>query len=275
MIFTKILKKILGRRLCSALGVKFRYSKYRAWSRTVNGKASLASIAKLKNRHKGQRCFVVGNGPSLRQMDLTLLKNELSIGSNGIFLATESSGYKPTYYTIEDRLVGEDRHQEAADFSGPLKLFPYDLHYCLKDVPEALFFYFDRSAEWSLPKFGNNLEDGANWGGTVTFLNLQLARFLGCDPVYLIGVDHSYSDTFDIEKKGNVWTSKEDDQNHFAPSYFGAGYRWHNPNVARMELSYIAAKQHSENNNWSIYNATVGGKLEVFPRVHFTSIFKK
>jgi len=42
-----------------------------------------------------------------------------------------------------------------------------------------------------------------------------------------------------------------------------------------MELSYIAAKQHSENNNWSIYNATVGGKLEVFPRVHFTSIFKK
>src|ERR1044072_5448632 len=32
----------------------------------------------FRNRHKGQRCFVLGNGPSLRNQDLTPLANEIT-----------------------------------------------------------------------------------------------------------------------------------------------------------------------------------------------------
>ena len=32
---------------------------------------------KLENNHKGKRCFTVGNGPSLKKMDLSHLTNEI------------------------------------------------------------------------------------------------------------------------------------------------------------------------------------------------------
>ena len=42
----------------------------------ISIEALLAKNQELKNLHAGERCFVLGNGPSLRQVDLSLLSNE-------------------------------------------------------------------------------------------------------------------------------------------------------------------------------------------------------
>ena len=39
----------------------------------------LQNNKKLKNKHKGQRCFVLCNGPSVAGQDLSPLKNEVVI----------------------------------------------------------------------------------------------------------------------------------------------------------------------------------------------------
>ena len=49
---------------------------------------------------------MLGNGPSLKNCDLTFLTNGITFAVNGIFLA----GFLPTYYVVEDIFVaGESR----------------------------------------------------------------------------------------------------------------------------------------------------------------------
>ncbi|MGB2798810.1 MAG: hypothetical protein WBC82_03045, partial [Dehalococcoidia bacterium] len=93
---------------------------------------------------------------------------------------------------------------------------------------------------------------------------------IGCHEVYLVGVDHNYQSPPDTE--GNVIVSTGADADHFRPDYFGPGYRYHNPRVERMEKAYMAARDFAAHNNMKIYNATIGGKLEVFPRISYDDI---
>lgn len=241
------------------------------WQNSAEGKANQKILEDLKNKYVGQRCFIMGNGPSLKLCDLTLLKNEITIGSNAQYLIWDEMGYAPTFLTVEDRLVAEDRAHELNNIKQTIKIFPLDLSYCLHRDEMTIFINFVRQFQ-PFPQFTNEFEKRVYWGGTVTFLNMQLAYYLGCNPIYLIGLDHNYKVPEKIEN--SVITSTEDDVNHIHPDYFGKGYRWHDPNVARMEMSYIVAKKFLSEHKRQIYNATVGGKLEVFERVDFHSIFR-
>ena len=60
--------------------------------------------------------------------------------------------------------------------------------------------------------------------------------------------------------------------NHIHPDYFGPGYRWHDPNVARMEAAYRCARRELESAGITVMNATAGGHLEVFDRVAYDSL---
>ena len=226
----------------------------------------------LKNRHQGRRCFVIGNGPSLRQTNLDKLKDEITIGCNGIFLLFDETAFRPTYYTVEDRLVAEDRASIINTLDGMTKVLPIDLKHHLKPDDNTVYINFLRQYP-GFPKFTDTFESHVYFGGTVTYLNLQLARYLGCDEIYLVGVDHNYQKKAPTDKQeGNVITSTVDDVNHFHPDYFGPGYRWHDPRVDRMEQAYLEARRYAEANGFTIYNATIGGALEVFPRVDFDSL---
>ncbi len=44
-------------------------------------------LKKYQNLYNGKRCFVIGNGPSLKNTDLSLLKDEYAFGMNRIYLA--------------------------------------------------------------------------------------------------------------------------------------------------------------------------------------------
>jgi hypothetical protein len=235
---------------------------------TGNGRRLLA----LKNKHAGERSFVIGNGPSLRDTDLAKLNGEVTIGSNGIFLLFDETGFRPTFYTVEDRLVAEDRSPTINQLTGMVKIFPRDLRKWLWPDKDTIYIDFVRRYA-GFPRFSAVFEGRVYWGGTVTFLNLQLAYYLGSREVYLIGVDHSYRPPADVdEQSDNVILSHSMDVNHFHPDYFGPGYRWHDPKVERMEKSYEKARCFFEDHGGVIYNATIGGKLEVFPRVEYASI---
>jgi hypothetical protein len=131
--------------------------------------------------------------------------------------------------------------------------------------------HFDRLYP-DFPKFSFDLQRVAYWGGTVSFFNLQLAAYLGCNPIVLIGFDHSYQVPTD-QIRNHVIVSQQEDVNHIHPDYFGPGYRWHDPNVARMEAAYHCARRELEPAGITVVNATAGGALEVFDRVPYDSLF--
>ena len=64
-----------------------------------------AYFRKLKDKYKGQRGFVVGNGPSLKIEDLSKLEKEVSIASNKIFMIFKDTPWRPQVYSIVDDLV--------------------------------------------------------------------------------------------------------------------------------------------------------------------------
>ncbi|MEM7145849.1 MAG: 6-hydroxymethylpterin diphosphokinase MptE-like protein [Verrucomicrobiota bacterium] len=231
------------------------------------------NLAALKDAHKGERIFVLGNGPSLKETDVDRLCGEVTIASNSIFLLFDEKKFRPSYYTIEDTLVAEDRRNEATNVKGAVKVFPEDLKHWLPPAPDTIHINFRRNYEpW--PRFTSNFNREVFWGGTVSFLNLQLAFYLGASEVYLIGFDHNYEQPAkEDDVEGTVIMSNSADVNHFHPDYFGKGYRWHDPMVDRMERGYICARDFFESHNRKIFNATAGGRLEVFDRVGFSSLF--
>ena len=92
----------------------------RLWKFLPKGHRNYSKYINYYNFALGKRCFIIGNGPSLVKCDLTLLKNEITIGSNGIFLIFEKMGFKPTFYTVEDGLVAEDRADEINRIKGTI-----------------------------------------------------------------------------------------------------------------------------------------------------------
>jgi hypothetical protein len=230
----------------------------------------------LRGCGRGRRCFIIGNGPSLAQMDLEPLGGEVTFAVNGIFLMFPDLTFRPTYYVVEDDLVAQDRATEINSLVGMQKFFPKFLSPWLTPGPTTTFLNVikDYRDYPGFPAFSTNAARAIWVGGTVTYINLQLAYYMGFDQVILIGVDCNYEvrdDEVDVE--GTLFTSTAPDRNHFHPDYFGAGYRFHDPMVERMQRAYARARQTFERDGREVLNATLGGKLEVFERTEYTALF--
>ncbi|NKB82227.1 MAG: FkbM family methyltransferase [Nitrospirales bacterium] len=238
-------------------------------------------IRALREKYKGtDRCFIIGNGPSLNSTDLSVLKNEVTFAVNGFFMKVPELDWLPTFYVVEDHLVAEDRQERINNFSGPTKLFPVYLGYCLDGGCDTIF--FNHRPRVSYPHgfdFSTDASEITYAGCTVTYTCMQLAYYFGFKAIYLIGVDASYDIPNDVNRSNaydvSVLDMQSDDPNHFHPDYFGKGFRWHNPQVDKMLEAYLEAKRVLEKTEQNIFNATIGGKLEVFKRVKFSSIFPK
>ena len=236
---------------------------YRLASLGIYISANERRLAQYKDRHKNQRAFIIGNGPSLNRCELGLLKDEITFGVNSIFLNYEKMGFHPTYYVVEDVFVAEDRAEEINRYQGPKKFFGNYLKYCIRDDPNTHWlnvrFRYDNYP--GFPQFSKNALRMLWTGGTVTYLCMQLAYYMGFSALYLIGFDHAYAIPEDVVIEGTQLKSLSDDPNHFDPAYFGRGYRWHDPNVERMEKAYRKANKFFNSDNRKIINATKGGRL--------------
>ncbi|MHC4418402.1 MAG: FkbM family methyltransferase, partial [Planctomycetota bacterium] len=233
------------------------------------------TLREFANKYAGKQAFIIGNGPSLNEMDLTKLKDEITFGVNNIFYLVPRMGFKPTFYVVEDKLVAEDRAEEINSLTGMTKIFGTELQYCLKDSQDVRWanVVYDFSAYPGFPHFSKDASKCLWVGGTVSYLCMQLAYYMGFSEVYLVGFDHNYIIPTDANIEGTVITSVSADRNHFHPDYFGKGRRWHDPRPERMEKAYRRAREVFEADGRKIFNATVGGKLEIFPRVDCESLF--
>lgn len=227
------------------------------------------ALQDLVGRHEGETAFVVGNGPSLNRTPLELLQGRLVLGCNRIYMGLSRLGLQLSYWTIEDPLVAEDTASEWVQFEGALKLVPEDLLWLVPDVEQVCPVPFRREPfEPDLPRFGRSAS-GLYWGGTVSYLMLQLAVLMGCRRIVLLGVDFSYTRPDHVQEldRPERWQSHGPDPNHFDPEYYGAGRKWHDPRLDRMNLGYRSARRHAVAAGVEVVNATPDSQLEVFPKV--------
>jgi len=227
------------------------------------------NMRELRDRFKGQRCFIMGNGPSLGRTDLSLLRNEYTLGFNRIYLNYEKMRFQPTFYLLTNPMVMEQFHKDI-DALDSLKFVCDSSRLFLKNRWNT---YFMRGLNYRAPDFQRDLET-MEWyeGWTVTYAGMQLAYYLGFEAVILIGVDHYFKESGTANAIGVM---EGDDPNHFHPDYFPKGITWQYPDLDRSEQSYRRAKVVYELDGRMIFDATVGGHLDVFPKVDYEAIFKE
>jgi len=234
-------------------------------------------LQRLRGKFEGQRCFIVGNGPSLKQLDLSFLKNEHSFLFNGAYELIDQYDFQKAYLAIEDRLVMEDHSKFVNELELPT-FIPSDLmHLVTSDSVIETYFSrstSERSKNW--PPFVDPKADRPvfYWGGTVAFYGLQLAAWMGFSQCYVIGVDLTYTIPNHVTQKGSVLLSNGDDPNHYDIGYFGKGKRWHVPKPERMLTAFRSVNSRPVTNNMHIFNAGVGGNLDCFERVEFDALFE-
>lgn len=226
---------------------------------------SIEKLAALKDSRKGERCFIMGNGPSLKQTDLTKLKNENTFGLNRIYLAFPEMGFETTYYLCVNDLVVEQTGEDIKKLTMPRFVTTRALKWLEPD--DNLYFLY---ATYTGPTFAKDIRKRMWEGATVTYMALQTAFYLGFEQVILIGVDHYFATK---GKPNETVVSEGDDPNHFNAGYFGKGFRWQLPDLDTSERAYIMAREAYKAAGREVLDATIGGKLTVFPKVDYNSLF--
>lgn len=230
---------------------------------------SIKRLAKLKDIHKGKRAFVIGNGPSLKQTDLSKLKNEITFGMNRIYLMFPEWGFQTTYFCATNNLVIEQFHQDILGLSMPRFLAWRSHHYFPQDLPSSKIPTFIYTS-YTGPGFSHDVRGRVWEGATVTNVALQIAFHMGITQVILIGVDHNFTSKGEANK---TVVSEGDDPNHVSSNYFGKGVRWQLPDLDTSEIGYALALEHYARAGREVLDATVGGKLTIFPKVDYNSLF--
>ena len=228
--------------------------------------SSRKRIKKLRNLHKGQRCFIIGNGPSLKSMELSPLRKEITFGLNRIYLIFPKNEFQTTYYVAVNTLVIE----QCADEIQKLNMPKFVSWHARKYLGFDSSFYYIRDPYNGTEGFALDPTWRLWEGSTVTFVAMQLGFFMGFDQIILIGIDHEFVSKGEPH---SVVISEGNDFNHFHPDYFGEGFRWNLPDLDASERSYNLAKQHFERDGRKILDATIDGKLRVFPKIQFDSLF--
>lgn len=229
-------------------------------------------IRELKNQYVGKWCFIIGNGATLRVEDIDLIKEEVTIASNRIYKIFQRTSWRPTIYMAEDPDGLSEMIPNLSGYYIQKIIIPFSTKKWTRDMKNVLYGF------WSNGKFiinryndmrshiSEDVHDHFSCGYTVTFSAIQLAIYMGIKEIYLLGVDFDYawvSDRYGRKKrvKGvqTYFDGKERKGSYL--NYYSTMY------------AYSQAKKYADEHNIKIYNATRGGKLEVFPRVDFDSLF--
>ena len=219
-------------------------------------------LEKYHNIHQGERCFIIGNGPSLQIEDLDRLyeNKDICFGSNSIWNLYSETKWRPYYYVIADFKawikVNTETDISFADMSS---------HFFCADFFNSLYSYPSNTSLYNLRPFRDNrgfsedITDNVFSGGTATYVAMQIAAYMGFTDIYLLGVDCTSNGHFYSEQKTNHNAGAWDERT------------WHKE---YWEAAYGLANEYCHENGIRIHNATRGGELECFRRVNFDDLFR-
>ena len=254
--------------------IEIQKKPYKEWKSVLNH-------LNLKDIHKGKRCFIIGNGPSLKAEDLDKLKGEITFAANRIFKIFPRTDWRPTYYICIDYLMYGIDYKEINHIDSKLRFVPLERALAAGEIYDEVTYYnrvvncvdikdgkIVRGKEFA---FSDNIEDVVYGGQTVLFDAIQIAAYMGFSEIYLLGVDCGYK--LEVLENGSI-VENNIEKNHFDDSY-DEGLEGKIAVVGTLyatRLAFEKAKESCEKKGIIIRNATRGGKLEIFQRVSLEDV---
>lgn len=225
-------------------------------------------IATSRDKHIGERCFIIGNGPSLSVNDLDKLENEICFGTNAIYTIFQQVKWRPRYYCVQDGKFIWRNSKDISKISESQKFVCIERSYRYPRIVCAKYMGIDTERFYpNMPKFSEDISECIYEGFSVTYMCMQLAVYMGFKEIVLLGMDHNYS--VELNPDGSL-SYNESAQDHFNKFDKVTNV----PQLFNVELAYRKALEVSKEKDISIYNATRGGKLEIFERKSLEEILK-
>ncbi|WP_149276976.1 6-hydroxymethylpterin diphosphokinase MptE-like protein [Pareuzebyella sediminis] len=249
----------------------------------------------LKDSHSGQRCFIVGNGPSLKYHDLTKLTNEHVFTVNYIMKSDYFEILNSDYHLFFDPVVfGLDAEnkddQTKIDLIAKTKetnpkmtyIIPYRRRSnFLKLFPHHKFiFIYNRKTYTPWQKKASSLHRITPGFQNVIVYAINTALYMGFSEIYLLGVDmtgflehfeynkvndqwgHSYSKTQEEKESIKKILLESNIDNEFYLKTYGKTFE----HLKTMYTNVL-------DKNAKLYNASEHGALDFIPRVDYERIF--
>lgn len=248
----------------------------------------ITSTAELKNRYENaRRCFVIGNGPSLGDMDLRPLAGEHSIVHNSFYKHPNAKAVDPDFLCIADESFFEDETKTVEwhrIIEGEMPNVSLMLHLSARPLIAKHDLYRNHETHFYQHGITVNHPDlvhfdfmkPRNVGHTAgTRLGIPLAIYLGFKEIYLVGFDANWLDDYE----GTYHFYDTHDQ---WPEFDSLNADYRQPRY-EDQLIFAARDYHSHYLLASaapkvgvrIYNATSGGHLDMYPRVRFDTLFDR
>ncbi len=237
-------------------------------------------LLELKNKFEGRRCFIVALGPSLIAEDLDLIKeyNEYSFSVNRCYQMFDKTRWRPDCYFFSDAKVFTPVTRDAIfEMANEGIDIIYSKFAAPKGMPSTAIYYKAKYTDAILSasrktkykklavplRFSSNAYDFIYDGHTCIHSILQLAYFMGFKEVYLLGADCGVSanKVYTDLVKNNI------DCNISEQNKIG--------DVMIEDYASLKKDIESQQLDFKIFNATRGGRLEVFPRVDIEDLFKE
>lgn len=254
-------------------------------SYSAEEREAIARNTALHDAHKGRRGFVVGNGPSLGSQDLRPLRDETTFVMSGFWKHPIVRTWQPTYYCIADSgyfdgsramdrfFRAVKRRIRGSKFIIPLEGYRQVRHHGLLPFERTYFIPFGGAIETG-PTGGIDFADLVPSVRSVSQLGIMTALYTGCNPIYLLGMDHD-------------WLAHRGKDKHFYKGKTIQGHPLAHNDLRRIPYrrdlesalalwkGYETLAAVAESGGQTILNASAGGFLDVFPRVKYESLFRK
>lgn len=251
---------------------KKKETEYAEWCRKYNNR-----IKNLKGAFQGKRCFILGNGGSLTEKDLEKLTGEYTFGCNRLYKMYDRLSWRPVFYCFYDvqrvRKIKKDMTYilENCEYLFTSSTIKDELDEAVIENPKTYFVHMQKDRYYpQLPRFSENVDQQVYDGQTVLYMATQIAVYLGFHEIYYLGADNHYS--VELNRDGTI---RRDSEMKDYPDGMGEIELESSviPQIELTTMSFGAVKKYADAHGIRVFNATRGGKLDVFDRVDFDSLF--
>lgn len=225
----------------------------------------------FKDKHKGERCFILGTGPSLKTVDLSLLKNEFVFGLNYLYKGSLVDDLKIDYYCLYDEIFHMSHVEDTREI--------------IEKFPETIFFMrtkaYDNLKEQRLLKpnlyfqacnifqHGDLIRTDMTKCMTapynVVLGCIQTAIYMGFKEIFLLGCDFNSFATLKVEHFYDKPNEKE------VPRHMTLGYEM--KFYSLVAYHHYALDKYARSQNIHIYNVTDQSLLDAYERKNYLDLF--
>lgn len=255
----------------------------------------------IRNIHKSKRCFIIGGGPSVSNINLGMLSSEYTFVMTEFDKNPNYGKLRPKFHIITD---------SAYYTEGEAEYWPKKFREKSRDIPTYTAIVTSIAAKTFIEKnglfkdhkvyyigmqgiFTDNLPFNIELDKYIpqpknsVLLCLVAATYMGFSPIYLLGCEHDFLSknigygksivyNHSYEDELSKLDSKNDElmKKYFSPKDLYITYEKNIANILQLFRNYrfFYSKAQKAYPEIKIYNATPDSFLDVFPMINFEDI---